>query len=159
MKKKRKKKGGRRERLLGLCLFSPPPPLSLSTSISSVLLSLCVEVLGCNENNNNSTQAKRFSFPLSSLNCTPPTTCTYDLAVLHESSPPVCVDTLLAHSCCGLEVHEEELQRLGSGRWRGRGPGLLRAPPPVRRHGHPHPHGRFLQVSPLIPHRQGFRAH
>lgn len=137
MKKKRKKKDSRRERLLGRRL----PPLPPSTS---VLLTFCVEVLG--RDVDDSSAAKRFSFSLSSVNRMP-TTCTFNLALLHESSP-VRVD-ILAHSCCDLEVHVEELQQLGLGRW-GRG---RESHPPFRRR------SPFLQVSPLIPHRQGFRAH
>lgn len=67
----------------------------------------------------------------SSLNC-----CTYNLDLLHESSF-LCLD-ILAHSCCDLEVHVEDLNTLC----------LLLASL-----------ASLLQVSPLIPHRQGFRSH
>lgn len=67
----------------------------------------------------------------------------YDLDILHESSF-LCLD-ILAHSCCDLEVHVEELNTL-----------RLRIFAPAPR---AHRCGPFLQVSPLIPHRQGFRAH
>uniref|UniRef100_A0AAZ3PG13 adenosylmethionine decarboxylase n=2 Tax=Oncorhynchus TaxID=8016 RepID=A0AAZ3PG13_ONCTS len=67
----------------------------------------------------------------SSLNC-----CTYNLDLLHESSL-LCLD-ILAHSCCDLEVHVEDLNTLC----------LLLASL-----------ASLLQVSPLIPHRQGFRSH
>uniref|UniRef100_A0A8C4F7G7 adenosylmethionine decarboxylase n=1 Tax=Dicentrarchus labrax TaxID=13489 RepID=A0A8C4F7G7_DICLA len=72
---------------------------------------------------------------LSCLRC-----CTCDLDLLHESSF-LCFD-ILAHSCCDLEVHVEELNTL-----------CLRLSTCAQYD------GPFLQVSPLIPHRQGFRPH
>lgn len=72
---------------------------------------------------------------LSCLHC-----CTCDLDLLHGSSF-LCFD-ILAHSCCDLEVHVEELDTLG-----------------LRLSTYAQYVGPFLQVSPLIPHRQGFRPH
>lgn len=73
---------------------------------------------------------------LSCLHC-----CTRDLDLPHESST-LCFD-ILAHSCCDVEVHVEELQ--------AQFPWLSTCGAQY--------HGPFLQVSPLIPHRQGFRPH
>lgn len=70
---------------------------------------------------------------LSCLHC-----CTRDLDPLHESSL-LCYD-ILAHSCCDLEVHVEVLNTL-----------CFRLSTCAQYN------GPFLQVSPLIPHRQGFR--
>lgn len=67
--------------------------------------------------------------------------CTYDVDIVHESSSRVSVD-ILAHSCCDLEVHVEFLNV--------RHVTLSR---------YMHYSLPFLQVSPRIPHRQGFRPH
>ncbi|MED6258710.1 hypothetical protein ATANTOWER_011278 [Ataeniobius toweri] len=72
---------------------------------------------------------------LSCLHC-----CNCDLSLLHESSS-LCLD-ILAHSCCDPEVHVEELNTHCS---------RLSICTQYT--------GPFLQVSPLIPHRQGFRPH
>uniref|UniRef100_A0AAY5K248 adenosylmethionine decarboxylase n=1 Tax=Esox lucius TaxID=8010 RepID=A0AAY5K248_ESOLU len=78
------------------------------------------------------------TFSLNRMHC-----CTYNLDLLHESSF-LCLD-ILAHSCCDLEVHVEELNKLCSR--------LFSLAPYAQCR------GPFLQVSSLIPHRQGFRAH
>lgn len=74
----------------------------------------------------------------SSLNCLH--CCTRYLDLLHESSSPRF--DILAHLCRDFEAHVEELNTL-----------RLR-PPACFQRGRP-----FLQVSPLILHRQGFRPH
>lgn len=75
----------------------------------------------------------------SSLSCLHCGTCNLD--ILHESSS-LCF-AILAHSCCDLEVHVEELIRLS-----------FRPSTYATQY-----NGPFLQVSPLILHRQGFRPH
>lgn len=90
---------------------------------------LCVESSGCR----------------SSLSLTFTHSCTYDVDIVHESSARVPVD-ILAHSCCDLEVHVEFLNLVV-----------------CVRHVTPSQYMQcslpFLQVSPRIPHRQGFRPH
>lgn len=126
MKKKRKKKGARR----GL-----HPRGGLSTTAERPLALHC-HYLGSFD----SEEATGPSLT-ASLNCM--LCCTHDLELLHESSF-LCLD-ILAHSCCDLEVHVEELNTL-----------CLRLPTCAPR---AQCAGSFLQVSPHIPHRQGFRAH
>lgn len=118
MKKRRKKKGGRRLLVAGLTFLCRPSPPSHSRPHSSYPLLLSS------------------SSSLSCLHC-----CTCDLDLPHESST-LCFD-ILAHSCCDVEVHVEELQ----------------APFPRLSTRAAQYHGPYLQVSPLIPHRQGFRPH
>lgn len=69
--------------------------------------------------------------------------CTYDVDIVHESSSHVSVD-ILAHSCCDLEVHVEFLVV------------CVRHVTPSQYMQRSLP---FLQASPRIPHRQGFRPH
>lgn len=75
----------------------------------------------------------------SSFSCLHRASCNLD--ILHEISS-LCF-AILAHSCCDLEVHVEELNRL-----------CFRPSTSATQS-----NGPFLQVSPLILHRQGFRAH
>lgn len=143
MKKRRKKKGGRR---------GPPhrgrplPPLeSLSSSPSSPLAVLpspsppssphCCCCRRPDRPGADAVASPSLTSSLSCLHC-----CSCDLDLLHESSF-LCLD-ILAHSCCDLEVHVEELNTLCS-----------------RLSTCAQYDGPFLQVSPLIPHRQGFRPH
>lgn len=77
-----------------------------------------------------------FSSSFSCLHCA---SCKLD--ILHERSS-LCF-AILAHSCCDLEVHVEELNRL-----------CFRPSTSATQS-----NGPFLQVSPLVLHRQGFRAH
>lgn len=125
MKKKRRKKGG----CSGFPLCSWLPVESFS---SSSLLSFC-----CHPDSPDAGKVATSS-STSSLSCLH--YCICDLDLLHESSF-LCFD-ILAHSCCDLEVHVEELNTL-----------RLRLPTCAQST------GPFLQVSPLIPHRQGFRPH
>lgn len=112
---KRWKKGGG-------CWASTQPPSSC----------LCIS-RWCSHHRAVCSTSPPFSSSFSCLRCA---TCN-----LHESSS-LCF-AILAHSCCDLEVHVEELCRLcfrpSTSATRSKGP--------------------FLQVSPLILHRQGFRAH
>ena len=131
-RKRRKKKGGR----TGLPRRSRPyhPVESLLSSSLPLFLPLCCR------HHSESAGADAVTSPsltssLSFLHC-----CTCDLDLLHESSF-LCFD-ILAHSCCDLEVHVEELNTL-----------CLRMSTCAQYN------GPFLQVSPLIPHRQGFRPH
>lgn len=126
MKKKRKKK-------VGGPGVTPYGQLSLPVKGPLPLCCHCPGSLGSEE-------ATGLSLT-SSLNCMH--YCTYDLDLLHESSF-LCLD-ILAHSCCDLEVHVEELNTLCL---------RLSTCAPCAQY-----IGPFLQVSPLIPHRQGFRAH
>ncbi|KAL1254714.1 hypothetical protein QQF64_016943 [Cirrhinus molitorella] len=91
---------------------------------------LCVESSGCR----------------SSLSLTFMHSCTNGVDIVHESSSCVSVD-ILAHSCCDLEVHVE----------------FLNVVVVCVRHVTPSQYMQsslpFLQVSPRIPHRQGFRPH
>jgi len=133
MKKRRKKKGGPS----GLSPSSPLRPRvdSLSSSLSiSPLLLLCCRRRRCSE----LPGGAEVSSLTSSLSCLRCRTC--DLDLLHESSF-LCLGNL-AHSCCDLEVHVEELNTLCL---------TLSTCAQYK--------GPFLQVSPLIPHRQGFRPH
>lgn len=117
MKKKRKKKGG--------CVAGLAPRGCLSVQAerpTPLCCHCCPGFLGIEATGPNS---------LNCMRC-----CTYNLALLHESSF-LCLD-ILAHSCCDLEVHVEDLNTLC----------LLLASL-----------ASLLQVSPLIPHRQGFRSH
>jgi len=134
--KKRKKKGGCAGRPPCGCLH--PPVESLSSS------SLFLPPPFCCCRGSGSLGADVVAGPsltssltsnLSCLHC-----CTCDLDLLHESSF-LCFD-ILAHSCCDLEVHVEELNTLCLG------------PSTCALSNRP-----FLKVSPLIPHRQGFRPH
>lgn len=135
MKKRRKKKGGR------LVLLHPPvesltfpsPPFP---SLNPLVSPCCHRGAGpsCADS-----AAAASPSPPSSLNCLH--CCTCDLDLLHESSS-LCFD-ILAHSCCDVEVHVEELNTLFS-----------RLSTCAAQYD-----GPFLQVSPLIPHRQGFRPH
>lgn len=135
MKKRRKKKVGRR---LGFHSHGQlhPPVESLSSSLSS---STSLHLLCCHRRSElcsaGGVASPSLTSSLSCLHC-----CTRDLDLPHESSV-LCVD-ILAHSCCDLEVHVEELNMLRS-----------------RQSTHAQRNGPFLQVSPLIPHRQGFRPH
>lgn len=129
MKKRRKKKGGRS----GL-LHPPVERFTLSSSHPVLLPLRCCRCAG-------SPCAGAVASPslpssLSCLRC-----CTCELDLLHESSF-LCFG-ILAHSCCDLEVHVEELNTL-----------CLRLSTCAAQYD-----GPFLQVSPLIPHRQGFRPH
>lgn len=132
MKKRRKKKDSHSG--LPPCGRLHPPVESLSSSPSSPFPPLCCrrrqESPGADE-----VASPSLTSSLSCLHC-----CTCDLDLLHESSF-LCLD-ILAHSCCDLEVHVEELNTL-----------RLRLPTCAQYN------GPFLQVSPLIPHRQGFRPH
>lgn len=133
MKKRRKKKGGR-SGLTPRIQFYPPvetfssSPL-LPTTSSSLRRRRRPEPSGAN-----AAASPRLTSSLSCLHCT----C--DLDLLHESSF-LCFD-ILAHSCCDIEVHVEELNTLR-----------------LRLSTRAQYDGPFLQVSPLIPHRQGFRPH
>lgn len=131
MKKRRKKKGGRSG--LPPCGQLHPPVASLSSSFP-LLRPFC-----CRHRSESSgadaAASPSLTSSLSCLHC-----CNCDLDLLHESSF-LCFD-ILAHSCCDLEVHVEELNTL-----------CLRLSTCARYD------GPFLQVSPLIPHRQGFRPH
>lgn len=133
MKKRRKKKGSHSGlfRPLVECLtsysYSIHPPLFLLPLYCCHLAGFSCVV---------TTAGPCFSSSLSCLHC-----CTCDLDLLHESSF-LCFD-ILAHSCCDLEVHVEELNTL-----------CLRLSTCAAQFD-----GPFLQVSPLIPHRQGFRPH
>lgn len=135
MKKRRKKKDGRR---------GPPrcgrlhPPLRSLSSPSPLVLPLSPSRCCCRRLEFSGADAvaiPRLTSSLSCLHC-----CSCDLDLLHESSF-LCFD-ILAHSCCDLEVHVEELNTLCS-----------------RLFTCAQYDGPFLQVSPLIPHRQGFRPH
>lgn len=117
MKKRRKKKGGQLPLVVGLTFLCRPSLSSHSCPSSPYSLLLSSSSLSC-------------------LHC-----CTRDLDLPHESST-LCFD-ILAHSCCDVEVHVEELQ----------------APFPRLSTRAAQYLGSFLQVSPLIPHRQGFRPH
>lgn len=137
MKKRRKKKGGR----LGLtpCIQSPPPVEPFSSSpLLLLLLPPTSSRRRCRRRSElpgaGAAASPRLTSSLSCLHCT----C--DLDLLHESSF-LCFD-ILAHSCCDIEVHVEELNTLR-----------------LRLSTRAQYNGPFLQVSPLIPHRQGFRPH
>lgn len=124
MKKKRKKKGAR----TGLT-----PCGRLSSAESNPVLRCCLGSPG-----SETASGPSLTPSLKCMHC-----CTHDLELLHESSF-LCLD-ILAHSCCDLEVHVEELNTLCL---------RLSTHAPCAQYS-----GPFLQVSPLIPHRQGFRAH
>ncbi len=134
MKKRRKKKGDRPG--LPPCGRLHPPVESLSSSPR--LLHLLPPFCCCRRSESpgaDTAGSPSLTSSLSCLHC-----CTCDLVLLHESSF-LCFD-ILAHSCCDLEVHVEELNTL-----------CLRLSTCTQYN------GPFLQVSPLIPHRQGFRPH
>lgn len=141
MKKRRKKKGGRRGLPPGCSRLHPPVESLLSSSPSPLPLPFFFFFRCCRRRRRpRSLGADAVARPsltssLSCLHC-----CTCDLDLLHESSF-LCFD-ILAHSCCDLEVHVEELNTL-----------CLRLSTCAQYD------GPFLQVSPLIPHRQGFRPH
>lgn len=137
MKKRRKKKGGRRGLPRRGRLHSPLQSLS---SPSPLVVPLppnrrCRRLEFPGVDVAAAAAAPRLNSSLSCLHC-----CSCDLDLLHESSF-LCFD-ILAHSCCDLEVHVEELNTLCS---------TLSTCAQYD--------GPFLQVSPLIPHRQGFRPH
>lgn len=136
MKKRRKKKGGRSG--LSPCSWLHPPVESLSSSSSPLLLPSSSSCCCCRRSESPGADAVASPSLTSSLSCLH--CCTCDLDLLHESSF-LCFD-ILAHSCCDLEVHVEELNTLRS-----------------RLSTCAQYNGPFLQVSPLIPHRQGFRPH
>lgn len=120
--KRRKKKGG---------LSASTQPLSLCLYISPWRSHRCT---GCSWAV--AATSPLISFSFSCLHC-----ATCNLNILHESSS-LCF-AILAHSCCDLEVHVEEVNRL-----------CLRPSTSATQY-----NGPFLQVSPLILNRQGFRAH
>lgn len=135
MKKRRKKKGGRS----GLTPCGRLHPRVESLLSSSPLLNPVLSFHCCcrcpEPPGGDAVPSPSLTSSLSCLHC-----CICDLDLLHESSF-LCFD-ILAHSCCDLEVHVEELNTL-----------CLRLSICAQYD------GPFLQVSPLIPHRQGFRPH
>lgn len=136
MKKRRKKKGSRSG--LSPCGWLHSPVESLSSSCPP-LYPLLFPSLCCRRRSESpgadAVASPSLTSSLSCLHC-----CTCDLDLLHDGSF-LCFD-ILAHSCCDLEVHVEELNTL-----------CLRLSTSTQYN------GPFLQVSPLIPHRQGFRPH
>lgn len=134
MKKRRKKKGAHSGLLPCGRLHPPVESLSSSLPVPHLLPPFCC--CRCSEPpGSNAVGSPSLISSLSCFHC-----CSCDLDLLHESSF-LCFD-ILAHSCCDLEVHVEELNTL-----------CLRLSTCTQYK------GPFLQVSPLIPHRQGFRPH